>query len=282
MELNLEEIIIDDDIQQRVEMHQSVIRDYAEAMKRGDKFPPVLVYSDGKKHWLSDGFHRIQAAKNTELKTIEAEIREGDKLDALEYALGANAAHGLRRTNACKRKAVLTALTTPRWKKESNREIARMCRVSEGLVRIIKKELETNTIQVLAPIRKGDDKRSVFFMRCEGLKMERHGEPVFDYGTLSKKDELTVEIKSYTAGLRIVCHTDEYGIEHFDVWQVYYKDGNHKEIDWPKSFRLGGLSNEGFEYNFELSFDNDEGSRWTKESVDALYQEDYKSSLLEN
>ena len=263
-ELQIKDITIDNEIQQRVEMHQAVVKDYYLAMKQGEKFPPITVYCDGQKYWLSDGFHRVAAAKKIQRETIEAQVREGGRLDAIKHSLGANAAHGLRRSNACKRKAVLTALTTPGIKEKSNREIGRLCAVSEKLVRIIKKEMETNTIEVLAPIRKGDDKRSVFFMKCEGLKMERHGQAVFDYGTLYKKHELVVEVKSYAAGLMIRCHTDEVsGVETFEVWQVYYKDGKHKDIDWKRSFRLGVMSNEGSDYVFELCQDNYEGVDWS-------------------
>jgi hypothetical protein len=256
-ELQITDITIDNEIQQRVEMHQAVIKDYYLAMKQGDEFPPIIVYFDGHKYWLSDGFHRVAAAKKIDRLTIKAEIREGGRLDAIKYSLGANAAHGLRRSNACKNKTVVTALTTPGMSTLSNRQIAKLCRVSHALVNKIKNDLESNTITVKAPIEKGDDRRSAFFMECDGLNMERRGEPVFDYGTINKKHELVVQARSHTAGLMIRCHTDELtGIETFELWQTYCKGLKRKEIDWSRSFRLGVMSNDGLDFVFEPCIDN--------------------------
>jgi DNA N-6-adenine-methyltransferase (Dam) len=55
--------------------------------------------------------------------------------------LGTNATHGLRRTNADKRRAVETLLRDEEWSKWSNREIARKCFVSSDLVDRIRKDL---------------------------------------------------------------------------------------------------------------------------------------------
>ena len=47
---------------------------------------------------------------------------------------GANHGHGLRRTNADKRRAVETLLRDQEWTKWSDREIARQCAVSNRFV----------------------------------------------------------------------------------------------------------------------------------------------------
>ena len=54
---------------------------------------------------------------------ILAEVREGTRRDAILAAAAANATHGLRRTNADKRRAVLTLLRDPEWVKWSDRKI---------------------------------------------------------------------------------------------------------------------------------------------------------------
>lgn len=55
--------------------------------------------------------------------------------------VGANASHGLRRTNADKRKAVEILLNDDEWKLWSDREIARRCLVSHNFVGDIRRSI---------------------------------------------------------------------------------------------------------------------------------------------
>jgi hypothetical protein len=97
-------------LQTRAQLNMDVVREYAEAeAERGAVFPPVTVFSDGAKHWLADGFHRVAMARQQGKKKIAAEVREGGRIDALRHALGTNGEHGLRRTNADKAKSVRMA-----------------------------------------------------------------------------------------------------------------------------------------------------------------------------
>lgn len=57
---------------------------------------------------------------------------DGDLEAATLYAVGANATHGLRRTNAQKRHAVSIALA--RWPNDADRDIARKCGVDHKTV----------------------------------------------------------------------------------------------------------------------------------------------------
>ena len=82
----------------RVEMNEQTIADYAEEMAGGAVFPPVIVYHDAEVYWLADGFHRVEAARKLGRESIDAEIREGTDRDAILNGIGANARHGLRRT----------------------------------------------------------------------------------------------------------------------------------------------------------------------------------------
>jgi hypothetical protein len=75
---------------------------YREDMERGDQFPPPVVFKDEEDvYWLADGFHRFDAM--TGRKTVRCEIHKGGLRDAILFACGANAVHGLRRTNEEKR-----------------------------------------------------------------------------------------------------------------------------------------------------------------------------------
>ena len=115
--------------------------EYAEAMKAGALFPPVVVFVDSKGvHWLADGFHRCAAAELAGFAEVAADVREGSRKDALLHAASANASHGLRRTNADKRRAVLLVLSAyPKW---SDRKIAEACGVDHKTVSAARRSLE--------------------------------------------------------------------------------------------------------------------------------------------
>ncbi|MGT2481773.1 hypothetical protein ACU4GR_29665 [Methylobacterium oryzae CBMB20] len=61
-------------------------------------------------------------------------MRRGGLRDAILHSAGANAAHGLRRTNADKRRALLMLLKDEEWGAWADREIARRCAVGHPLV----------------------------------------------------------------------------------------------------------------------------------------------------
>lgn len=119
--------------------------EYAEAMKAGALFPPVVVFVDSKGvHWLADGFHRCAAAELAGFAEVAADVREGSRKDALLHAASANASHGLRRTNADKRRAVALVLAAcPKW---SDRRVAEVCGVSHPFVANVKKASEVVTV----------------------------------------------------------------------------------------------------------------------------------------
>ena len=94
------------DLQTRAALNEDTVSDYAEAMERGDKFPPVTVFTDGAEYYLADGFHRVEALRRIGKMAVVAELQDGDYKAALLYALKANSTHGLRRTNADKRHAL--------------------------------------------------------------------------------------------------------------------------------------------------------------------------------
>ena len=133
--------IADGGAQMRVEMKPNVVRDYAEDMANGAIFPPVLVYHDGTDYWLGDGFHRVEAARKLEHETIEAEVLEGDARQAILHGCGSNASHGLRRTQADKRRAVERLVRDNEWSKWSDREIAKAARVDHKTVAAVRREL---------------------------------------------------------------------------------------------------------------------------------------------
>ena len=145
-EISLSRIVAQQEVQARVAMNEETIEEYAEAMRKGDKFPPLVVFSDDSaSYWLADGFHRYHAAKQIANKwSLPAEIREGGKREAILFAVGANASHGLRRSREDKRNSVLKLLNDKEWSQWSDREIAKQCRVSHPLVSKLRADLTGN------------------------------------------------------------------------------------------------------------------------------------------
>ena len=132
--------------QMRLELNPATIAEYAETMLAGARFPDIVVYYDGEHYWLGDGFHRLDAHKRAwgsdpTRPTIGAEVRSGTRRDAVLHAAAANANHGLRRTNADKRRAVETLLRDGEWAQWSDREIARACAVDHKTVGNLRREL---------------------------------------------------------------------------------------------------------------------------------------------
>lgn len=132
--LNLNAIRIDGGTQSRVAIDNDAVSDYAEAVKVGIEFPPVVVFHDGADYWLADGFHRFHAHGQAGKASIPADVRAGTVRDAILYSLGANCTHGLRRSNADKRKAVETMLRDTEWAAWSDSKIAKACGVSDKTV----------------------------------------------------------------------------------------------------------------------------------------------------
>ena len=141
--LYLDVIRIDGGTQPRCQIDEALVAEYAEAYADGAEFPPVVVFLDGVDHWLADGFHRVHGARRAGLDQVRVDLRSGTLRDAVLYSIGANAAHGQRRNDDDKRKAVLTLLEDEEWAGWSNCEIARRCGVSDPFVGKLRSSLQT-------------------------------------------------------------------------------------------------------------------------------------------
>jgi uncharacterized ParB-like nuclease family protein len=158
-EVKIQSITVKDEVQQRANLNYDCIKEYADEIANDNQFPPLEVYFDGESMFLADGFHRYEAYKLAGVETIEVIVREGGLRDAILHAVGANADHGLRRTNADKRKAVTTLLLDEEWKHWSDGVIANKCRVSQPFVSRLRNELTQNGFES-STNRIGKDGRS--------------------------------------------------------------------------------------------------------------------------
>lgn len=141
--MRVDQIRIDGGTQPRAQINEAVVSEYAEALTDGAKLPAVVVFHDGADYWLADGFHRFHAHRKIGALDIEADVRQGTKRDAVLYSVGANHAHGLRRTNEDKRNAVLTLLRDSEWAGWSDNKVAQACGVSHPFVGTVRGSLET-------------------------------------------------------------------------------------------------------------------------------------------
>lgn len=88
-------------------------------------FPAVVLFLDKRgRHWVGDGFHRIGGAHASEFYGVVADVREGGVKDALKYALGANATHGLRRSSEDLKRCV--ELASMEYPELSDRQISEL------------------------------------------------------------------------------------------------------------------------------------------------------------
>lgn len=142
--LDIDLIRRDGGTQIRVEFNETVADEFAEMLMDGREFPPVVVFFDGAEYWLADGFHRMRAHQRAWRTEISCEVIEGSLRDAILYAVGANDAHGIRRSNRDKQNAVRTLLTDPEWSRWSDREIARRCLVGADMVGAARRSLSPN------------------------------------------------------------------------------------------------------------------------------------------
>src|SRR5689334_5963689 len=114
--------------QPRADIDHALVQEYVVTMADGATFPPVVVFHDGQDYWLADGFHRFTAADGAGLTHIEADVRQGTQRDAILYSVGANAEHGVRRSNDDKRRSVQRLLDDPEWGQWSNAATALACK----------------------------------------------------------------------------------------------------------------------------------------------------------
>lgn len=132
--LSLDDVTMDKACQPRAAIDEAVVAEYSAEMIAEAQFPPVIVYFDGAVHWLADGYHRVHAARRAGFTNVLAEVRAGTRRDAVLHACGANRDHGLRRTNADKRRAVETLFSDAEWKVWSDETIAKHCGTSREFV----------------------------------------------------------------------------------------------------------------------------------------------------
>jgi hypothetical protein len=153
--LRLELLARDEGVQSRTRLDDETVAHYSELMAEGEEFPPLAVFDDGERLWLADGFHRAEAASESGLEEYACEVRKGTRRDAVLYAVGANARHGLPRTSADKRRAVRMLLADEEWSQWSDTEIARSAGVSKTFVSKMRRRHQPEAVGTKRLARRG-------------------------------------------------------------------------------------------------------------------------------
>lgn len=149
--MKLSQLTLDPELQMREELDQYVVDEYAQAMLDGDKFPAIIVFNDGEKNYVAEGYTRCAAAKQAGLELINADVRMGTFEDAFDYAFTtANHGNGQRYKSDDKRRAITKAFTRDRYLSKSDREISRICKVANSFVSKIRKSagMQPDVIEV--------------------------------------------------------------------------------------------------------------------------------------
>lgn len=198
MKLKLASIKVDGDLQSRDAINEAVVQEYTEVIREGGKMPPVTAFYDGTKYHLADGWHRYFAHKSAGFPEIEATIIDGTRRDAILFSLSANDDHGLRRSNADKRKAVMVILDDFEWSEWNDTEIAKVCKVSSMFVGKIRKELkgDVEKLNDVKKVKRGDTEYTMNTKNI-GSREETVEDQVPEYDEKEQKlEEMATEFKA--------------------------------------------------------------------------------------
>lgn len=218
----IDKIRRDGGTQIRVALDENTLKDYGDSMLDGANFPPVEIFYDGADYWLGDGFHRVVASEMAGFKDIFANVRPGTRRDAILHGVGANSQHGLRRTNADKRRAVRVLLADPEWARWSDREIARRAAVSTPTVSVLRENL---TVKVLQS-RKGADGRTINVANIGKTKKTTVTEEIVEEEeTKEPEEEIEIPLFNQPADVPIIeddiDEAEDFGQENFDFEEQF-------------------------------------------------------------
>lgn len=218
--VEIADLNLDAAINARVEINQAVVEEYKdlfrdkeETMLQVPSVPkvnplnPCVLRAKTGGFYILDGWHRVLAAKALGLDKIVVTLYGGDRTYTLEEArvLSAtvNTAHGLRRSDADKRKAVTILLTDEPGR--TNDATARLAGVSPSLVAAVRREMvdagtltlpQTTAEKVQAAIDKAGGKKLSVRQLAEaaGVSKSAAGRSLSqnsknDSGTVKRKDK---------------------------------------------------------------------------------------------
>lgn len=159
--VGISDLVIASDFQMRAKLSSDVVNEYVELINDSDDAwafnAPCSAVRVDDQLILVDGFHRVAAMEKAGQDQVSVRITKGTKTDALKAALSANITHGLRRSNADKRRAVEMALQDATLQKLSDRKLAELCGVHRDLIGRVRAEVSESDTSAPEACRVGAD-----------------------------------------------------------------------------------------------------------------------------
>lgn len=128
--VHLDDLVLMDELQVRVRLDLQLVRTYRDIFLSvpADKCtcPPITCFTHHGTLVVSDGHHRVAAAKLAKRTTLKAYVRQGSLDDAWLFAMNTNIRHGTPYSREDKQKIVRWFLEHPRYSDRSSRQIAEL------------------------------------------------------------------------------------------------------------------------------------------------------------
>jgi uncharacterized ParB-like nuclease family protein len=135
-----------EEIQLRESITRAVVAEYATLYREAaetDPLPPIDVFDTGEKPYiLSDGFHRLEAAKAAGRTDLRCHVYQGSKEDARRHGALANLKRGLVYTWYERHQILERFVTDPQMRERSNRDLAQLLSLSNVTVMRAKHRVE--------------------------------------------------------------------------------------------------------------------------------------------
>ncbi len=147
VEVPLDDITRDETLQPRDGLKDAHVRAIQTALESGVEMPPVVLYQLGDTLALVDGWHRFAAHQRAGKTKISADLYDGDRDDAIAHAGAANVGDKLGLTASERVSFLLALLKLPKYRKLSDRALARMVGVAAATVAKYKRQMDQGAAQ---------------------------------------------------------------------------------------------------------------------------------------
>jgi hypothetical protein len=135
--LTVRSIHVSDDIQPREDLNDMVVEEYATLYREAEDdgpLPALDVFVIGGKHYVSDGFHRLEAAKRAKRKDLACHVYAGSQQEAMRHGVFANLKRGLAYSPHDRERILERLLQDPVVNHRSDRSLARDLNLSHVTV----------------------------------------------------------------------------------------------------------------------------------------------------
>ncbi len=160
--LPITDIVVDENLQCRTKKNQAAINEYSGRFREHVALPPVVIFRDSHgTNLLADGFHRVCGAVQAKLTALQADVYQGSWHDALIYAAGANAGHGVRRSRMDVECTIRKLLADPDCWTWTDRRLASCAVCDHKTIKRVRDELSHSGEIPTSSSRIGKDGRKI-------------------------------------------------------------------------------------------------------------------------